>query len=29
MGTNFARHILKDGEQIELDATRGLVKRDN
>ncbi len=27
MGTNFARNIIKDGDLIELDATKGLIKR--
>lgn len=27
MGTEFARNIIQDGEEIELDATRGLVRR--
>ena len=27
MGTGFARNVIKDGEKIELDASRGLVRR--
>ncbi|MFH2004887.1 MAG: PEP-utilizing enzyme [Bacteroidota bacterium] len=27
MGTNFARNVIHDGEMIELDATRGFVRR--
>jgi len=27
IGTGFARNVLEDGEQIELDATKGLIRR--
>lgn len=27
MGAQFARHAIKDGEKIELDATKGLIRR--
>jgi len=29
MGTNFARNVIQDGQMIELDATKGLVRRLN
>jgi phosphohistidine swiveling domain-containing protein len=27
MGTEFARNVIQDGEEIELDATNGLIRR--